>query len=413
MNRISFLMPLVLTVVAFGCGKPSSENLPVTAEHAAKSTANVSTPVVTPTASADKWASDEQPAKAPAEGSAAEAFLKTLAAFQAGRIDTVYDGLPAAYQADVENLVRLFAEKMDPELWSKAFGLLAKTATVMRDKKAMIFSMDLMKIVPQADSLKENWESIVAGIHTVAASEVADLKSLKLADLKYLLSAGSDLLQGFPLPRFDDVTVTTVNSDGETETILYREAKGSEPKEVKFVKVDGKWLPKSIATSWSSSIDDLKTRLSTFPDRIKQVKPDALKQLDSIDAMLGRMQGAMNRDEFTGYLMPLIFTLRFASQMATEQWKEESARSRTDGAVRVEISRSLSDEQQTELKDAIVASLGITEVDYEMIANDGKTRCRFSPVADGATLVSVIEKQFDGASVRWNAETKTIQVELK
>lgn len=412
MNRISHLMPLVLTVVAFGCAKTTPESNPAAGDAATAVRPVASKPVVTPTSVVEKQVPDE-PVPAPEVGSAAEAFQKTLASFQAGRFDAVYDRLPASHQSDVQNIVRLFAEKMDPEIWSKGFALLTKTANVMREKKAMIFSMDLMKIVPQADSLKENWDSIVSGIHTVAGSEVADLNSLKLADLKYLLSAGSDLIQGLPLPKFDDVIVKTVKSDGETETILYRESKGAEPKEVEFVKVDGKWLPKSIATNWTSSIDDLKSRLSSLPDRLQQMKPAAMKQLDSIDAMLGRMQGAMNRDEFTGYLMPLILTLRYGSQLAAEQWKEASTKSRAEGAVRVEVNRPLSDEAQTKLKDTIIAELGTPQLEYEMLANDGKTRCRFSPVTDSAALVNLLEKQFEAASVRWNAETKTIHVELK
>ena len=409
MIRFSCLMSLLLMSCAIGCGKPPAENPAAVADHPP---ATVSTPVVTPTTTTEAKAPKVE-VPPPAEGSAAEAFVKTLAAFQAGRIDTVYDGLPAAFQADVESIVYLFTEKMDPELWSKSFGLLAKAATVMREKKEMIFSMELMKMVPQADSLKDNWDSIVAAIHTIAASEVADLRSLKAADLKYLLSGGSDLIQGISLPQFNNITVVTIKSDGQTETISYRESEESEPKEVEFVKLDGKWLPQSIATNWTSRIDDLKTRLSDFPDRIKQLKPQAMKQIESIEGMLGRMQGAKNRDEFTAFLMPLIFAIRYAPQTMEQSWKEAVARSRSGAAVRVEINRSLTDDEQTQLKDAIIATLDTTDVDYEMLANDGKTRCRFSPVADGSKLVEVLEKQFEGATVRWNAETKTVQVELK
>ena len=62
-----------------------------------------------------------------------------------------------------------------------------------------------------------------------------------------------------------------------------------------------------------------------------------------------------------------------------------------------------------------MATLNTTspDVDYELIPNNGKTRCRFIPVSDINALTALVAKHFDAAEVRLDLENRTIHVDLK
>ena len=348
------------------------------------------------------------------EGTAESTFQQTLIAFQEGRLETVFDFLPPSYQADVNTLVHDFAGKMDTEIWSTSFNLLVKVANLLKSKKMLILSLDGVKRTPQIESIK-HWDAIASGIHDIASSEVADLSKLKQTDVRGLLESASNVFRRMPLPRFGDVNVVTVKSDSNTATLSYRETIDANPKQVEFVLIEGKWLPKSIADGWSSGVADAKAMLEELPHQISAVKPEAMRQIDAIGEMIEQLQSAKTSDEFNAAAAPLIFTIAFGAQMAQQSMREAATTPRKGSAVHCIINRELNDSQLTALKDAVMATLNTTspDVDYELIPNNGKTRCRFIPVSDINALTALVAKHFDAAEVRLDLENRTIHVDLK
>ncbi len=349
------------------------------------------------------------------EGTAESTFQQTLIAFQEGRLETVFDFLPPSYQADVNTLVHDFAAKMDPEIWSTTFKLLAKVANVLKTKKTLILSLDGVKRAPQIESIKPHWDAIATGIQDFATSEVADLSKLKQANVRELLAAGCKPLRGMPLPQFGDLQVTTIKSDTNTATLSYRETRDAEPKQVDFVVIEGKWLPKSIADGWSSGIADAKAMLEDLPNRISAVKPEAMKQIDAIDGMVDQLQSAKTSDDFSTAVAPLVFTIAFGAQMAQQSISDAATFPRKGNAAHCIVNRELSDRELTAFKDAVMAKLNDSsaDADYELIPNNGKTRCRFTPVSDVSGLTALVAKHFDTAEVRLDLENRTIYVEFK
>ena len=350
-----------------------------------------------------------------ADGTAEATFQQTLIAFQDGRLDTAFEFLPPSYQADVEKIVQTFAGTMDAELWSHAFQVLNKVANLLKTKKELILNLEGVKRFPQIDAIKPYWDAIAARIKDIATSEIADLNKLKQSDVRKLLVSGNQLLAGLPLPKFGDVQVTTVKSDSNTAILSYKESQNPESKEVEFVRVEGKWLPKSIATGWAAGIEDARRRIEGLPGQLAQWKPEAMKQFDNVNGMLDQIQAAKTKEEFTSAVMPLMFTMAFGAQLAQQAMRDAETNPRTGNAVNCLINRELTDVELTALKDAVTTSLGAagSKPDYELIPNDGKTRCRFTPVADVDALVLTVKKHFSGSSVRLDAETKTIYVDLK
>ena len=345
------------------------------------------------------------------EGSAEATFQQTLIAFQEGRIDAAFEFLPASYQADVQDVMHEFAERMDAELWSKSFQLLNQMALLLKTKKELILKQDSVKRIPQIESILPHWEAVVAGLEEVASSEVADLTSLKQAEVRHLLAEGSRLLSRVPLPQFGDVKVRTLVENDQSAMLSFQDGKEPEAKQVEFVKVEGKWLPKSIVEGWSAGIAASKARLADLPSRVAFVKPQVMEKLDTIGGLLTQLQKAKSTDEFNAAAAPLVFLVSFGSQMAMQAAKDSANSSRTGSAVRLQMDRELTDEELTKLRSTIRTEFENPDMEDELIRNDGKTRCRFTPVPDIDKFVTALEKHFSGSSIRLDRETKTIYID--
>ena len=140
-----------------------------------------------------------------------------------------------------------------------------------------------------------------------------------------------------------------------------------------------------------------------------------MKQFESVGGMLDQLQAAKTSEEFNAAVAPLMFTIAFSAQMAQQAMKDADNQSRKGTAVNCLINRELNESELTELKDTVLKSLGDSRAqsDYELIPNDGKTRCRFTPVTHPDALVQVLKQHFSGGTVRWDADAKTIYVEFK
>ena len=407
---LGMLLGLLLT----GCGSAKTQTPPGPAESTAAPKTGAG-PVESSTIPAESTENSLAVALVPTatNGTAESTFQQVLVAFQEGRLEAVFDFLPPSHQAEVEQLLQTFADKMDPELWSELFQLLNKSANLLKSKKELILSLDGVKKLPQIDAIKPFWEGITNGLRDAATSDIADLKQLKRANTRQLLAAGSRLLAGMQLPSFADIEVTTVQATDEQATLSYRDAKNAAAKQVEFVRVEGKWLPQSIATGWPVAMADAKARLAELPSQLAILKPEALRQMSSIAGMLDQLQGAKTKDEFSAAAVPLVFTVAFGAQMAQQAMQDAATTPRQGNAVHLIINRELTDGELTRLKTAVFESLGdsAANTDYEFIPNDGKTRCRFVPITDLPSLLTVLKKHFEGTSVRLDAETKTIFVD--
>lgn len=407
---LGMLLGLLLT----GCGSAKTQTPPGPAESTAAPKTGAG-PVESSAIPAESTENSLAVALVPTatNGTAESTFQQVLVAFQEGRLEAVFDFLPPSHQAEVEQLLQTFADKMDPELWSDLFQLLNKSANLLKSKKELILSLDGVKKLPQIDAIKPYWEGITNGLRDAATSDIADLKQLKRANTRQLLAAGSRLLAGMQLPSFADIEVTTVQATDEQATLSYRDAKNAAAKQVEFVRVEGKWLPQSIATGWPVAMADAKARLAELPSQLAILKPEALRQMSSIAGMLDQLQGAKTKDEFSAAAVPLVFTVAFGAQMAQQAMQDAATTPRQGNAVHLIINRELTDGELTRLKTAVFESLGdsAANTDYEFIPNDGKTRCRFVPITDLPGLLTVLKKHFEGTSVRLDAETKTIFVD--
>lgn len=409
-----------LAVFLWGCGpgKTVPETKPIV-----PGTAPVSQ-------SSGETKSDANVADAPTQkvddDSALAAVRKTLSAIERGDLAGAYEFLPTGYQSDVDGLVREFAAKMDVELWTRLFGTLRKSVAVLKTKKAFILELDLFANRPEFEPMRTHWDEAVALLDQFATSKLGDLESLKQTTTKSLLPGdASNVIKhldaiglgvGADLARqFADIKVEQVRVSGDEHVLSFQSPRDERPMEIVYVKHDGRWLPKSLVAQWSTGIETDRAWLAKLPDQIKVAKPRVLEALTQADGLLDQLLAANNREEFQQAAGPAILSLALAWPRM-QQLAQQSAAGRVDQPpVTILVNRELSASEQTKLVEAVLKPLNATGSDYTLLANDGKTLCRLTKVADIELLRESLAKHFglkaDDVSV--DQESSQLKVELK
>ena len=360
------------------------------------------------------------------DDSALAAVRQTLSAIERGDLAKAYEFLPPGYQSDVDGLVHEFASKMDAEVWTRLFGTLRKTVAVLRTKKAFILELDLFANRPEYEPMRKHWDEAVTLLDQFATSGAGDLDSLKQASAKSLLPGdASRVVQhldaiglgvGADLARqFADIRVEQIKATINEHVLSFQGPRDEQPTEIVYVKHDGRWLPKSLVAQWSAGIEADRAWLAKLPDQVKAAKPRVLEALSQADGLLDQLLAANNREEFQQAVGPAILSLALAWPRM-QQLAQQSASGKSElPPVTILINRELSASEQTKLIEAVLKPLNASGTDYTLLANDGRTVCRLTRVADVASLRESLAKHFglkpDGVS--FDQESSQLKVELE
>ncbi|MBC8116969.1 MAG: hypothetical protein H7062_21445 [Candidatus Saccharimonas sp.] len=409
-----------LTVLLWGCGagKTAPATKPVVPEAVPASQASDGAKPETGSVTA--------PIQKVADDSALAAVRQTLSAIERGDLAKAYEFLPPGYQSDVDGLVHEFASKMDAEVWTRLFGTLRKTVAVLRAKKAFILELDLFANRPEYESLRKHWDEAVSLLDAFVTSSAGDLESLQQASAKSLLpgdaarvvqhldaiglGVGADLAR-----QFADIKVEQIKATGDEHVLSFQGPRDERPTEIAYVKHDGRWLPKTLVAQWSAGIEADRAWLAKLPDQIKVAKPRVLEALTQADGLLDQLLAAKNRDEFQQAVGPAILSLALAWPRMQQLAQQSASGKNEQPPVTIFVNRELSASEQTKMIESVLKPLHATGTDYTLLANDGKTTCRLTKVADVASLRESLAKHFglqpDGVS--FDQESSQLKVELE
>src|SRR5437762_3509180 len=171
LRRSAFLFLVATCALAGGCGKDDQP------------------------AAAGTGAAGGAPAKRARADTADAAVLAVVEGLKQNHPEAFWDFLPASYQQDLNDLVHLFAEQMDADLWNESVGVLRKLARVLKSKKEFLVPARTQSGQPAAGPSSAELATIGELIETLLASDLADLEKLKQADgRKFLESTGGKLL---------------------------------------------------------------------------------------------------------------------------------------------------------------------------------------------------------------------------
>ena len=248
------------------------------------------------------------------------AVREVVAGMQARRPEAIWNFLPPSYGQDVNKLVREFAGRMDPELWNRTFATLRRATNVLHAKKEFILEHPRVQSAEQIDveELEAAWDGLVGLVETLATSEISDLENLKRFDGgTFFAQTGGRLMQQIAavsaltpdddfaagLEELGEVKATLVSesADGRSAVVrLESPDPEDEPRDVEFVLVEGKWIPRDLADAWDATIADYRTDMleRTAPESVQQTRDQVLPLLVAIDGTLKDLERAKTQDEF-------------------------------------------------------------------------------------------------------------------
>ncbi len=230
----------------------------------------------------------------------------------------LWGALPASYQRDIHGLVHDLAAKMDKDIWNKSFSLFNKALLVLKTKKNLLLAGKMLNDAPvDAKKLSDNWDGALGMAEVITKSDLADLEKLKRLDMeKFLAGTGADLIKRLDalsklekeekyataFTQLKTVKTTVIQSQKDTATVKIEVPKEA-PWEIAFVKVEEKWVPKSLADQWNSEIGKAKKELAEFSTSFTtEEKQRVLGVMTSIDGILDQMLAAKTVKELESTL---------------------------------------------------------------------------------------------------------------
>lgn len=345
------------------------------------------------------------------------AVRNALAAVQAGKLQNAYDFLPKDYQSDVDTLVHNFANRMDPELWEELFVTLGTGVKVLREQKDLI--LEMMQSPEQAEQqaqLAKNWDSMVDTLEFVVDSDLARLEKLKeVSTREFLGTTGNKLLTGLrqlgsaagqnPIDQLGQAEVQLISNMGETALVSLKFPNDPAPQEVEFVQVNGRWIPKTLASSWSDSMESAINQIDSMtPEVIAGQKGKVMQMLGMVNGVFEQMLAAKTTEEFQGAAFPLLLQGMQLQSLFTPQQRGPS-----DGVMLI-IDGELGDEAYTKLL-----------TDLEQLTDNPERATRSSSITGGQIIIELrpvedpiafAEKLTLGQEKQVDAKTRTIRLKL-
>jgi hypothetical protein len=247
----------------------------------------------------------------------AKAFVDAIMAEAEKKNATIlWDALPSSKQQDIEEVVGLFAKRLD----SRTFDTLRKVRNtaieIAKKQQQFILNSSVIPIPSdQRSQIEQSYPAIVSLIDSYISKDLFDGKRLQKGDLRSLIETWGNnvyasaaelaktLPEGHPirtqLMDYSGVEYTLESSSSE-EAVLTLELPapdGSKQKtSINLVKSDGRWLPRELVDGWEQGISQARAA-------IEQIKGDEVHQIVTsgvvfINAPLQNLKNAKTQEEF-------------------------------------------------------------------------------------------------------------------
>ncbi len=300
-----FLLPIAVgtmslgAIIFTGCGQSSDSN----------------------DASASPGASEAELSGSP------EVAVQAIAhALGEGEGGVLWQAMPASYQSDVTEVVRLAGTKLDAEIYDKIFAMLDRTVNVADQQKEFMFNTSLGS-APSAEEIEKfraAWPSVVHLVTTLTQSSLASTEGLQSFDGQAFFSdtvsavlkdmdALSQLNPGedqATLSEYKNAEVVYIEGT-DTEATLQMDLPDGSSETETFVKIEDRWVPKEMADDWETSMANARLKLEAInPEQIAQQKPQIMSVFAMMDGVLTQIENAETQEQFDqalqGAMMPIM-----------------------------------------------------------------------------------------------------------
>lgn len=238
----------------------------------------------------------------------------------------LWEALPASYQADLRSLVSEFCQRMDPEVYEKAFQVLKKGTQVLKEKREFFYKSPVALSSPMLENMMgDKWNRVVGLFEAITASELASLDTLRKVDpVQFLNTTGHEVMSTLdelrrqferkpgPSPwqrlaeSLDRAKMNFQASGPDRGWLRFSAGQDAKLKDLEFVRVEDRWIPQSMAQTWKDGVVKVRDGLGKLegPD-FKKAKPLLTLALGTVDSAFDSLLKASNQKEFDDTLKSL------------------------------------------------------------------------------------------------------------
>ena len=257
----------------------------------------------------------------PAVAETPEAAVQQFAsAMKDGRPDVLFNMLPNSYQGEIGGLVKQFATNMDEEIWKDGMGIAKRVAAIMKDKKDLILSPELLggDMLPEsAKGMVDSWDDVSGIFNSVVNSDFTDLNKLKSGDLKNMIGkSGAEIMKSVMsvakksggdeynqmMSMVDSLKTEVLSSENGVASLnlTFNDGDGPTTQKVELSQVEGAWIPKDLAEQWPNMIKEAKAGLAQMDSKAEgwaQKKAGALMGMGMVKGVLGTIESATTPED--------------------------------------------------------------------------------------------------------------------
>lgn len=214
---------------------------------------------------------------------------------ETGRLEAFADFLPDSYQQDITALVRLIGEKTPDDAWTRWQSIAEKGTQLLRNKPQLGAILVGGPSVPENDEFHARLSTALDLLADDAAWDRTRWQTFELRP--FLKDAGSALYlawQALSPPNSSLLTQTKVRLlklEGDVAELEFRTPVDPAARTVEFAHVEGKWIPKSLAEGWQTTVRAARSQLEQMEEtrflRIAEKLEQILMPVEStLDQML-------------------------------------------------------------------------------------------------------------------------------
>ena len=234
------------------------------------------------------------------------------------------------FLADIAELTRTFAEKVDPTIYNRGFALVMRGAEVLDDRKEVILASETFTSTgADADEIRTALANTQAVTAILKESQVATVAGLSTIDWEqFLATTGAKLIETAstidpgetdnPLGDLESLTVETVETNGDRATLRISSA-DHEPEDVEMVRVEGRWVPAGMADQWTQFVEDTRQGLAKMtPENMAAQKTQIMMFFGMADGLIEQIASLQTPEEFDAAIGPMLVPFMGGASMGME-----------------------------------------------------------------------------------------------
>lgn len=240
-------------------------------------------------------------AKAPVPPGADVAVRNVLAGLQRKDLRALWEFLPPSYQADAQKLLHDFGQRLDQNSWEPFVATFRKAHLVTRQITRRLSESDAGANESDRE-LIATLRDVEQFLDAICASELSDVARLRQLDaFRFLGGTGNQLiamvthgafdesgLGADAFSQFGEVNVELRESSGDS-AVLSVQWPGQEATQHKFVRVEERWIPQTLAEAWPAEFPNVREQCLAWADELRSNPAPWHARLRKIDQLLDEL----------------------------------------------------------------------------------------------------------------------------